>query len=85
MPFDILNEDPNIKPYIDCHLRGPTHPLSYNLSSVHRIGMAKRTNVEQESVNSILLDDQPESEIDQFFVAAHVGLNQSKSALMVST
>ena len=36
-------------------------------------------------MNSVLLDDQPDDLIDQYFVAAHVGLNQSKTALMVSS
>ena len=59
------------------------HPLEYKLNSVHRIGTSKRTIVEPESVNSILLDAQPNDEVDQYCAAAHVGLNQSKNALMV--
>ena len=28
-------------PYIDCQLRGPNHPLEYQISCVHRVGNSK--------------------------------------------
>ena len=29
------------RPYIDCQLRGPNHPLEYQISCVHRVGNSK--------------------------------------------
>ncbi len=34
------------------NLRGPHHPLQYNLSAAHRVGFNKEVRVEQDSVNS---------------------------------
>lgn len=66
---------------VEVVLKGPFHPLEYNLSSCHRIGSQKVVRVEHESVNSVLLDDQPNDPIDQWSVAAHVGMNPSGTAL----
>ena len=29
------------RPYIDCQLRGPNHPLEYQISCIHRVGNSK--------------------------------------------
>ena len=65
------------------YLKGPYHPLEYSLHSATQMGSQKMVRVEPESVNSVLLDDQPEDHIDQWLVAAHIGLNRSGSALQV--
>ena len=41
-------------------LKGPYHPLEYKLNPIHRVGSQWIVRVEPESVNSVLLDDQPE-------------------------
>ena len=64
-------------------LRGPYHPLEYKLNPIHMVGSQWLVRVEPESVNSVLLDDQPDEAVDQFMVAAHIGLNPSGRALMV--
>ena len=53
------------------------------MNSVHGLGSKWLVRVEQESVNSVLLDDQPQETVDQYVVAAHVGMNPSGKCLMV--
>ena len=50
----------------ECHLKGPHHPLAYSLHSAHKMGLQRTVRVEPESVNSVLLDEQPEDNIDQW-------------------
>ncbi len=63
-------------------LLGPFHPLEYSMSCLHRMGSNKKIRIEQESVNSVLLDDSPYEVNDQWFVAAQVGSNPTGSMLM---
>ena len=71
------------KGQVQVQLKGPHHPLEYKLNPVHMVGSQWLVRVEPESVNSVLLDDQPGEVIDQYLVAAHVGLNPSGRALSV--
>lgn len=67
---------------IECKLKGPFHPLQFSLFSLHKIGSQKQIKVEPESVNSILLDHQPQDQVDQFLVGAQVNLTPTGNALM---
>ena len=72
-----MNFDPNTPEHLkmsECQLKGPFHPLEFKLNSAHKLGGQRIVHVEPESVNSVLLDDHPEDTIDQFLVAAHVGM-----------
>merc|ERR1712008_317032 len=80
-----MNFDPNTPEHLkmsECQLKGPFHPLEFKLTSAHQVGGQRIVHVEPESVNSVLLDDHPEDTIDQFLVAAHVGMNPTGNALM---
>ena len=68
---------------IDVWLKGPDHPLLYKVSAVHRVGTGKEAIVEQDSVNSVLLERFPNDDHDQWLVAAHVGMSQSGNALLL--
>ena len=65
------------------NLRGPFHPLETKYMCTHRIGSTKEVRIEQESVNSVLLDRFPTDDHDQWMVAAHVGMTQSGNSLML--
>jgi len=41
-------------------LRGPTSPLEMKLYSLTRVGMSRMVNIEWNSVNSVLLDSEPQ-------------------------
>ncbi len=64
-------------------LRGPHHPLLFNLTAAHHVGSLKEVRVERDSVNSVLLERFPNDDHDQWMAAAHVGLNQGGNALML--
>lgn len=68
--------------HVETILKGPYHPLEFNISSAHRVGDQKPVRIEMDSVNSVLLDDHPTDTNDQWLVAAHVGLNPAGSTLL---
>ena len=69
------------KGYVELNLKGPHHPLEYTLHSAHKMGSGRTVRVETESVNSVLLDEQPEDIVDQWFLAWHVGMNPTGTRL----
>lgn len=64
-------------------LKGPYHPLQFNVVSTHRIGSSKKANIEPDSVNSVLLGKSPNDKHDVWLVAGHVGTNTSGDALVL--
>lgn len=58
-------------------LRGPNSPLEIGLSSLMKAGLGKRVNVDGNSVNSIVLDTNPEDPHDRLLVAGSVSQSPS--------
>lgn len=73
LPKDADLEPPPLdKCNLSIRLRGPFSPLESSISSVLRIGMYKSVFIDKESVNSVLLDTDPQDRHDQMVVAASV-------------
>jgi len=68
---------------LSVQLKGPYHPLQFNIVSSHRIGSSKKANVEPDSVNSILIDKSATERHDVWLVAAHVGTNSAGDSLVL--
>ena len=64
-------------------LTGPYSPLEHKVICLHRHGATKMASVEQDSVNSVLLNQSPGDSYDQYLVAAHVGMNPSGETLQL--
>merc|ERR1719414_219212 len=64
-------------------LKGPYHPLQFNVTATTRIGSCKKANVETDSVNSVLIDKSPKDRHDSWLVAGHVGTNPAGTALVL--
>ncbi|XP_043272288.1 probable ATP-dependent RNA helicase spindle-E [Venturia canescens] len=61
----------------ECHtrvkLRGPFSPLEINLTSLAKAGISKRVVIDNTSINSVLLDANPDDPHDRLLVAGFVG------------
>ncbi|XP_076060953.1 tudor domain containing 9 protein spindle E isoform X2 [Oratosquilla oratoria] len=64
-------------------LRGPASPLELKFVALTRVGCMKAIKVESSSVNSTVLDLEPQNPHDRFIVAAFVSLNPSETSLML--
>ncbi|KAJ7352989.1 hypothetical protein OS493_032928 [Desmophyllum pertusum] len=61
--IEVSRDDPVIK----VTLRGPESPIEMNFSSMTNIGRLKSVRVEQLSVNSVILNDQPQDPHQRFW------------------
>ena len=68
---------------LSVQLKGPHHPLQFNVVSTHRVGSCKKANVEPDSVNSVLLDKSANDRHDVWLVAGHVGTNSAGDTLVL--
>jgi len=68
---------------VKCQLRGPYSPLEYEVMCAYRQGSKMQANVDSESVNSVLLDENPSDPHEQWMVAAHVGISSSGETLLL--
>jgi len=71
------------KQHIKVTLQGPFSPLEHKILCIYRNGSTKITNIDPESVNSVMLDQSPSDNFDQWMVSAHVGMSPSGEALLV--
>ncbi|XP_063702967.1 LOW QUALITY PROTEIN: probable ATP-dependent RNA helicase spindle-E [Culicoides brevitarsis] len=62
-------------------LRGPTSPLETQVYATFRSGQSKSMTVDRLSVNSILLDTDPQDSTDRLVVAANVASNAHRGDL----
>lgn len=76
---------PDPPPVEDCrltaYLKGPFSPLEISLSSIAVNAATKRVNIDNLSVNSILLDTDPEDPHDRLLVATVVSQNTTGTNL----
>ena len=63
-------------------LKGPTSPYEVKFYCMTNIGSLRPSRVERDSVNSIVVDAEPQSKHDKIMVAANVALNPSGSATL---
>ena len=64
-------------------LSGPFSPLEHKILCAYRHGAGKMANIDQESVNTVMLDQAPSDPHDHWLVAAHVGINPGGDSLQV--
>lgn len=64
-------------------LGGPYSPLEHKILCAYRHGAGKMANIDQESVNTVMLDQAPSDPHDHWLVAAHVGINPGGDSLQV--
>ncbi|XP_039757557.1 probable ATP-dependent RNA helicase spindle-E [Pararge aegeria] len=75
-------EEPNYKDCIsDACLKGPDSPLESSLHNLMYASRDKQVHVEWNSVNSVLLDTQPQEVYERLLVSAEVGQNDVSSKL----
>ncbi|XP_008211194.1 probable ATP-dependent RNA helicase spindle-E [Nasonia vitripennis] len=76
---------PDPPPVTDCrslvYLKGPFSPLEINLSSLATVTATKKVNIDNLSVNSILVDTDPDDPHDRLLVASVVSQNTSGTYL----
>ncbi|XP_058808983.1 probable ATP-dependent RNA helicase spindle-E [Phymastichus coffea] len=81
----LISTYPDPPPLEDCRcvvtLKGPNSPLEIALSSLAIVTSATKVNIEGNSVNSILIDTNPEDPHERLLVAALVSQNQSGTQL----
>ncbi|KAK2190456.1 hypothetical protein NP493_81g02000 [Ridgeia piscesae] len=63
-------------------LNGPWNPYEMNFYSMTHVGRLRAARIEQDSVNSVALDDEPHDSTSRMMVAAYVGLNPSGTVMM---
>ncbi|KAK4885271.1 hypothetical protein RN001_001542 [Aquatica leii] len=72
-------------PVDDCvnalYLKGPFSPLEMQIFSVVASGSNKKAVIEGNSVNTVLLDTDPQDPHERLIVAAHIGQNPSGTSL----
>ncbi|XP_071961942.1 ATP-dependent RNA helicase TDRD9-like [Antedon mediterranea] len=64
------------------NLLGPYSALEVSFTGVTTIGSMRSIRIERDSVNSVTLDNEPQTTYQKMMVAANVGLNKSGSALI---
>ena len=69
--------------HIKMSLQGPFSPLEHKILCGYRNGSTKLSNIDPQSVNSVLLDHSPSDQFDQFMVAASVGMSPNSDALLL--
>ncbi|XP_013171047.1 PREDICTED: probable ATP-dependent RNA helicase spindle-E [Papilio xuthus] len=65
----------------DVCLKGPFSPLEISVHNLMYAGREKQVNIEWNSVNSVLLDTEPQEIYEKLLVAAQVGQNEMGSTL----
>ena len=68
---------------LSLQLKGPHHPLMFNVVSSHRIGSCKKAIIEPDSVNSVLLRKDAKDRNSTWLVAGHVGTNPTGDSLIL--
>merc|ERR1719361_304825 len=68
---------------LSLQLKGPYHPLMFNVVSSHRIGSCKKAIIEPDSVNSVLLRKDAKDRNNIWLVAGHVGTNPAGDSLIL--
>ncbi|KAL9952201.1 hypothetical protein ACROYT_G039416 [Oculina patagonica] len=63
-------------------LRGPESPIEMGFYSITSIGRLRSVRVEQNSVNSVILNDQPHDPHQRFLVAANISINATGSTVV---
>jgi len=63
-------------------LRGPESPIEMSFYSITNIGRLRSVRVEQGSVNSVILNDQPQDTHQRFLVAANISINTTGSTVV---
>ncbi|KAG4078989.1 hypothetical protein HA402_001644 [Bradysia odoriphaga] len=86
MPFEEeydLEEPDNSKRHIQVTLKGPKSPLQSTIyTCLHQAkSQSKKVVIEQNSVNSILLEANPQDSFEKYVIAANVTENQKKTEL----
>lgn len=61
-------------------LRGPSSPYEIHFYAMTNVGGMRPARIERDSVNSIVVDNEPQDKHERMMVAAHVALNPSRSA-----
>ncbi|CAK1583629.1 unnamed protein product [Parnassius mnemosyne] len=75
-------EPPNYKECdTDVCLKGPFSPLETNVHNLMYASREKQVNIEWNSVNSVLLDTEPQELYERLLVAAEVGQSENASTL----
>lgn len=64
------------------HLKGPTNPYEMQLYSLTNVGRLRAAKVDPDSVNSVAIDDEPESPHTRMMIAGFVGLNAGGSTMI---
>lgn len=65
----------------DVHLKGPYSPLETIVHNLMYASRNKSVQIEWNSVNSVLLDTQPQEKYERLLVAAYVGCNEQNTKL----
>ena len=63
-------------------LKGPVNPYEVTFQSITRSGGLKTSKIESDSVNSIVVDSEPQDKHERLMVACSIGLNSSGNALL---
>ena len=61
-------------------LRGPSSPYEVSFYAMTNIGGVRPARIERDSVNSVVVDNEPQDKHERMMVAARVALNPSGSA-----
>ena len=61
-------------------LRGPSSPYEVSFYAMTNIGGMRPARIERDSVNSVVVDNEPQDKHERMMVAARVALNPSGSA-----
>nr|XP_022333202.1 putative ATP-dependent RNA helicase TDRD9 [Crassostrea virginica] len=64
------------------YLKGPSNPYEMQLYSLTNVGRLRAAKVDPDSVNSVAIDDEPESPHARLMIAGFVGLNAAGSTMI---
>ncbi|XP_062595523.1 ATP-dependent RNA helicase TDRD9-like [Saccostrea cucullata] len=64
------------------HLKGPHNPYEMQFYSLTNVGRLRAAKVDPDSVNSVAIDDEPESPHARMMIAGYVGLNAAGSTMI---
>ncbi|XP_050536688.1 ATP-dependent RNA helicase TDRD9 [Daktulosphaira vitifoliae] len=66
-------------------LKGPFNPLEMTVHGINRHSISKIVSIESQSVNSVLLDTNPDSYHERLFVAGNVSANENERLTLWDT